>query len=69
MPPVSLPPDTVSVVAQPPLVAVLPTQTVLLLLHTLLVPVGPVLGVIAWLKVRMILSPVSSVPSRPPLTN
>lgn len=61
VPPVSLPTATASVVAQLPLVVVLPTHTVVLLLHTVLPLVGPVVGSIAWLKVKMIWSPVSSL--------
>lgn len=44
-----------------PLAVVLPTHTVVLLLHTLLPLVGPVVGSIAWLKVKMNWSPVSSL--------
>jgi hypothetical protein len=60
VPPVILPTATGSFVEQLPL-AVLPTHTVVLLLHTLLPFVGPVVESIAWLKVKMIWSPVSSL--------
>jgi hypothetical protein len=61
LPPVILPRFTASVVAQPPLVVVLASQMVVVVLHTLLPVVGPVLGVIAWLKVKINWSPVSSL--------
>ena len=60
-PPVILPTFTVSVAAQPPPVVVLPIQTVVPLLHTLLPLTGPVVVSIDWLKVKMNWSPVSSL--------
>jgi hypothetical protein len=61
VPPVILPTATDSVVAQLPVAVVLPTQIVVLLLHMVLPLVGPVVGSIAWLKVKMNWSPVSSL--------
>lgn len=60
VPPVILPTVAGSFVEQLPL-AVLPTHTVVLLLHTLLPFTGPVVGSIAWLNAKMIWSPVSSL--------
>lgn len=61
VPPLILPTLTVSVVAQGPLLVVLPTHTVVALAQTVLPVTGPVVVSIDWLKLKMNWSPASSL--------